>query len=526
VTSASASLVPVSDFCPPAVPTATDMQAHIDGLSTADGKDQGHPTCQSASRIAVGRAQRRVIVPISAIASRVTIRYLLLGADAAILLGLNAVVQGSPLQYSHRCAAIIIATLLLLPLTMLYIAGAYRFEYLLRQLGTKMLGGVAGVGALLGWLALRAITAKAGWTMVWIPSMWEILAVSAGFAAWVGISRFALRMWFAALESKQKILVIGEPTTSMRLVADIRLQRRTNPLIVVPLDTPDSQMGTIPSDPDLEVARPTALFALLKGHVKTIVLAHPFVDCPSRIQLDLVHARVMNIPIQTPCQFIEGLWERTPVTYQDPSWFPNDDSLHGGRSIVYQGVKRLLDILISLTVLVGVLPLMLLIAAVIKKSSPGPIFFTQRRIGLWKKEFTIIKFRTMVVDAEANGAQWAKPDDVRITGIGALLRCSRLDELPNLLNVLMGSMSLVGPRPERPQFNERLMAVIPYYDLRHLVKPGVSGWAQVCYPYGASVKDAISKLEYDIYYIKRASIWFDLRVLMRTVSVVLGMRGR
>ena len=185
-----------------------------------------------------------------------------------------------------------------------------------------------------------------------------------------------------------------------------------------------------------------------------------------------------------------------------------------------------MDLAACLPALVLLLPSLLLTAIAVRLTSRGPVLFTQVREGLHRSPFLIYKFRTMRVDAEAGGAQWATKGDSRVTSIGAFLRRSRLDELPQLWNIVIGDMSLVGPRPERPEFNGMLAERIPWYDLRHVAQPGVTGWAQVRYPYGASVEDAVNKLEYDAYYVKHASLMFDLRILAATFGVVFGLRGR
>jgi exopolysaccharide biosynthesis polyprenyl glycosylphosphotransferase len=171
-------------------------------------------------------------------------------------------------------------------------------------------------------------------------------------------------------------------------------------------------------------------------------------------------------------------------------------------------------------------PIALLVALAIRLDSKGPIFYRQVRVGRAGKPFAMWKFRTMRVDAEAaTGAVWAKKNDPRVTRIGGLLRRSRLDELPQLLNVLAGDMDLVGPRPERPEFVSTLVKQIPFYNIRHLVRPGLTGWAQIGYPYGASIEDAKQKLAYDIYYVKHASPMLDLIVLFHTAKVVVMGRG-
>jgi exopolysaccharide biosynthesis polyprenyl glycosylphosphotransferase len=190
-------------------------------------------------------------------------------------------------------------------------------------------------------------------------------------------------------------------------------------------------------------------------------------------------------------------------------------------------LKRLLDLVGSCVLAVALLILLPFIALATRLDSPGPVFHRQQRVGWRGKPFTVLKFRSMVQDAEPDGeAQWASKDDPRVTRVGRWLRRTRLDELPQALNVLRGEMSLVGPRPERPEFVERLQQVIPFYRVRLAVKPGLTGWAQINYGYGDSVEATLNKLQYDLYYLKHQSFWFDLLILARTVHVVLRMRGQ
>jgi exopolysaccharide biosynthesis polyprenyl glycosylphosphotransferase len=187
----------------------------------------------------------------------------------------------------------------------------------------------------------------------------------------------------------------------------------------------------------------------------------------------------------------------------------------------YSKVKRIVDVAISTILLIITSPLFLIITIIIKISSRGPIFYVQERSGLDEKRFKLIKFRTMVNNAEENGPQWASENDPRVTRVGKILRKLRLDELPQLINVLKGDMSLIGPRPERDYFIRELKAKIPYYSLRFYVKPGITGWAQINYRYGASLEDAIEKLAYDIYYIKNMSLLLDISIILKTIRVVL-----
>jgi exopolysaccharide biosynthesis polyprenyl glycosylphosphotransferase len=189
--------------------------------------------------------------------------------------------------------------------------------------------------------------------------------------------------------------------------------------------------------------------------------------------------------------------------------------------------SRALDLLASVAVLAVSLPVMLLtlLAIKIEDGWTAPALYSQERVGLHGTLFRVLKFRSMRQDAELNGAQWAQHADPRVTRVGAIIRKLRIDELPQVINVLRGHMSFVGPRPERPQFVAELAERIPYYVQRHCVKPGITGWAQLCYPYGSSEEDALEKLQYDLYYIKNNSLLFDLAILVQTAEVVLLGKG-
>ena len=214
------------------------------------------------------------------------------------------------------------------------------------------------------------------------------------------------------------------------------------------------------------------------------------------------------------------------------------DTLHPSALIYSQGfiqgkvkavIKRTFDILVAISMLLVTLPVMLLTILAIKIESgfKGSIFYIQQRVGADNRPFNIYKFRSMTENAEANGkAVWAQKNDSRVTKVGNFIRKTRIDELPQLYNVLKGNMSFVGPRPERPQFVEDLSDKIPFYGLRHHAKPGITGWAQICYPYGASVEDAKEKLQYDLYYLKHNTVFLDLLILMQTAAVIFFAKGR
>ncbi len=207
-----------------------------------------------------------------------------------------------------------------------------------------------------------------------------------------------------------------------------------------------------------------------------------------------------------------------------PSWFIFSGGFPGGA--VQQGMKRIFDIVVAVFAMIFFLPLICATAIAIRLESPGPIFHFQERIGLNGRKFVTFKFRSMRVDAEASGTpQWAQEDDPRVTAVGKLIRRTRIDELPQIFNVLRGEMSFVGPRPERPYFVEQLAAALPYYHARHRVKPGITGWAQLNYIYGASIEGAKQKLQYDLYYVKHYSIFLDFLIILQTVRVILWPQG-
>jgi sugar transferase (PEP-CTERM system associated) len=195
------------------------------------------------------------------------------------------------------------------------------------------------------------------------------------------------------------------------------------------------------------------------------------------------------------------------------------------RRWITMAVKRVIDIVVSTAGLLALAPLMLTVALLIKLDSPGPIFYRQMRVGLRGHPYMMWKFRSMSQDAEKHGPRWADANDPRISRVGRWLRKLRIDELPQLINVLKGEMSLVGPRPERPIFVQELRSIIPYYDLRHTVRPGITGWAQTRFRYGASKEDAHTKLQYDLYYVKNLSLWLDAVVLVQTLRVMLRGEG-
>ena len=240
---------------------------------------------------------------------------------------------------------------------------------------------------------------------------------------------------------------------------------------------------------------------------------------------DLLRVKTTGVHVTDLSSFFERETGRVDLDSLNPSWLIFSDGFQGGRRLSSIG-KRLFDVIVSATILVLSAPVIAIAAVLIKLESPGRAFFRQKRVGLYGQPFEIIKLRSMREDAEVGGvAVWAQKDDPRVTRIGAIIRKLRIDELPQAWNVLLGKMSFVGPRPERPQFVADLEARLPYYAERHMVKPGITGWAQINYPYGASIEDARQKLEYDLYYAKNYTPFLDVLILLTTLRVILWPDG-
>ena len=239
------------------------------------------------------------------------------------------------------------------------------------------------------------------------------------------------------------------------------------------------------------------------------------------VLLPALHCLPLGCRIRSEADFHEDLWSSVPVDHVGPDWMLSrglDTSNH-----VAEGVKRLTDVVFALLILAALAPFTLLAVLAIALSADGPVFYRQARVGRYGRTFRIWKLRTMRVGAEAGAPRWASDDDPRRTAVGRLLRRTRLDEVPQVANILLGEMSFVGPRPERPEFVEELEALLPYYAWRHFVRPGLTGWAQVNLPYGSSVEDARRKLEYDLYYVRHYSLLTDLLIVLRTAAA--GLRG-
>lgn len=241
---------------------------------------------------------------------------------------------------------------------------------------------------------------------------------------------------------------------------------------------------------------------------------------------ELVKRRLSGTPVFSLLDFIEIFLYLVPVQEINNRWFIQTSGFTMLHNSVALRVKRIVDIFASILLFICTLPITIVTSLLIKISSPGSIFFSQTRVGMNGKEFIVYKFRTMNKNAEIKGAQWASENDSRIIPGGSFLRKTRIDEIPQCWNILKGDMSFIGPRPERPEFTTMLNKEVPYYDLRHIIKPGLTGWAQVKYPYGSSTEDSLRKLQFDLYYIKNYSLLLDLNIVLRTIKIILMRGGR
>jgi sugar transferase (PEP-CTERM system associated) len=322
---------------------------------------------------------------------------------------------------------------------------------------------------------------------------------------------------------KRRVLVLGSGTQAARIAMLAETGQNEHFIPVSFIDMPgrgsraQSEAAGGPED------EPDSLMELSYrlGVSEIVVAAEERRGLPVR---QLLHCKLSGIRI---IDFLD-FWERETRTVDldalKPSWLFYSDGFRCGP--VDEVLKRAFDIVVSSSLLVFTFPLLLVTAWLIKLDSPGPILYRQERVGLHGRVFTILKFRSMRVDAETDGRpRWAMRRDPRVTRVGAVIRKLRIDELAQILNVLRGDMSFVGPRPERPYFVAELAKTVPYYAERHWVRPGITGWAQINFPYGASTEDARRKLTYDLYYVKNRSIFLDALILLQTARVIFWNQG-
>jgi len=350
-----------------------------------------------------------------------------------------------------------------------------------------------------------------------------LLIAAAGAAAIVVALRLVFYRFVDATPLKRRVLVYGAGRGASAVASLRRRADQRGFLLLGFLPSPDAP-PEVPADKLIEPS--DGLPALCRLHdIDEIVIALD--DRRGRFPIaELLECRLSGIDVTELPTFLERETGRVRIDVMSPSWLIFGDGFNRGALRLF--TANALDVVASLAVLVLALPVMLLTMLAIKLEDGwrAPVFYGQERVGLAGRTFKLLKFRSMQIDAEPDGAAlWAQKDDPRVTRVGTVIRKLRIDELPQIVNVLYGDMSFVGPRPERPPFVAALSAKIPYYMQRHCVKPGITGWAQVCYPYGSSERDAIEKLQYDLYYIKNNGFLFDLSILMQTAEVVFMGKG-
>jgi len=353
---------------------------------------------------------------------------------------------------------------------------------------------------------------------------------------WRGIYGWALRQRFLA----SQLIIVGSGSLADSIIEEL-LSRSDNVYNVVGLldmsgtgrragDDPGCEANLMPQWASLlraELRNDAADLVGLARYLEADTVVVAMDEKRGRMPMaELLECRLLGIPILTGEDFYEQIAGRILAERIRPGWLVFSPGFTTSR--MRRFTKRAMDISLSGLGLLLTAPITLLLALIIKMESKGPVIYSQERVGQDGKRFMAHKFRSMVADAEQRtGPVWSQEDDPRITKVGRIIRKVRLDEIPQMYNVIKGEMSFVGPRPERPLFVEQLTAELPFYNERHKVKPGITGWAQVCFPYGSSVGAALEKLNYDLYYIKHTSLSMDMMIILQTIKIVLfGGGGR
>lgn len=341
----------------------------------------------------------------------------------------------------------------------------------------------------------------------------------------IALWRLAYLHFLGSAHFMRRVLVLGAGTSCRSLLEVVNRSQGHGVSVVGILDDDPSLHGRRIEDVSV-LGGSSRIWQLVSSlGVEEVVLA---VSRPTNEALfeGLATCYERGIAVTLMPHLYEEVARQVPVEHVGRHWLGAVPLTHAGGG-VYEALKRLVDVVVASLGMILTAPIMVIVALAIRVSSPGPVLFRQTRVGRHGEEFEIIKFRTMIVDAEQPGeVLWATRDDPRATALGKWFRRTHLDELPQLFLVLNGRMSLVGPRPERPEFVRELEKQIPLYAARYSVRPGVTGWAQIQYPYGSSISDALAKLRYDLYYVKHRSLILDVRIIARTLARVFGMRGR
>jgi len=336
------------------------------------------------------------------------------------------------------------------------------------------------------------------------------------------------RLAFANLadldQFKKRVLVLGSGYAASTITSSMRRKTDRQGFTIVGFVRVNGEEPRITGERIINLRQPLAEYAR-QTEIDQIVVAldNKRDHTPSD---ELFKCRLKGIKVLNLVNFFEREAGKILVDFASPGWMTLTEDMRSGSAKSLS--KRMFDVLASFILLMGTWPIMLatIVAIWLEDGFKAPVFFSQERVGLNGKAFRVIKFRSMSVDAEGDGkARWATKNDSRVTRVGAFIRRTRIDELPQIFNVLSGDMAFIGPRPERPEFVKQLAERIPFYNSRHCVKPGITGWAQLCYPYGASEEDARQKLQFDLYYVKNHSLFLDFMITLSTVEVVLFGKG-
>ncbi len=373
------------------------------------------------------------------------------------------------------------------------------------------------VAVSLGIIALAVIDFALGGHTFWRSTLAYAMALAVVLLV---ANRLVASYLLGAEAFRRRILVLGAGSRAERL--RVLSQRRESGFVVAGFVAMTDAPAVVPGAVD------RGAIPNLTRHVERLGVAEVVLALEERRNAlplsDLLRIKTTGVHVNDFSSFIERETGRVDLDSVNPSWLIFNDGFSYGRALS-SAAKRAFDVAASALLLAFTAPVIALFALLVKLDSRGPAFFRQTRVGLYGESFTLLKLRSMRTDAEADGAQFAQANDPRVTRLGRFMRKVRIDELPQTWSVLKGEMSFVGPRPERPEFVSELERELPFYAERHMVKPGITGWAQINYPYGASTADSRHKLEYDLYYAKNYTPFLDLLILLQTLRVVLWPEG-
>lgn len=411
----------------------------------------------------------------------------------------------------------------LLQVSLMWSVGLYRFESIAR---TRTIWVRTFVVLLLTLPAVALfflmVSKSVRVTVSYAPLVVGIVSL---MACWViaAVMRIVLRMAVKTADLNRRVLIIGAGERAQRVIDLVKSNPWSRIELVGCLDLRDESKGCTWRHEDVRIIAGKDIIATV-NETEAVEIVIAVEDRRGVSFNDLLECRMTGTFVTDYLTFFERESRKILIDELQPSWLIFSDGFRLS-SVLNDLLKRLSDIAVSSVLLLIASPFLVVTAIAIPLESRGPALFRQERVGRNGRTFVLYKFRSMRQDAESAGPQWAGEDDPRITRIGRFIRRTRIDEIPQVFNVLKGDMSFIGPRPERPHFVEWLRKEIPFFNERHRVRPGITGWAQINYPYGASVEDAKEKLSYDLYYIKNYSLLLDIIVLFSTIEVVLWPRG-